>query len=228
MELRIVDESGHLVLLLPGGKRALVDTGSPISVAAEPFEFLGRVRQPVREIMGFSADRISELTGFKVDALIGTDLLGEQSIRIRWRDGVLEVSDDLPDGEQVAELALVAGIPVFALEVRGSRIRAFFDTGAHLSYIDPALVKDLPPGGERDDFHPMVGRYRAPVYELPVRMTPGTEPVDIEFGLIPAGLQPAMAMAMTMARASAVVGTRLLANYDCCIAWERCTISWTR
>ena len=39
------------------------------------------------------------------------------------------------------------------------------DTGAPLSYISESVTSDMQPVGEKEDFHPMAGRYTTSVYE---------------------------------------------------------------
>lgn len=223
--IQIENAGGH-VLVPIDGKRAILDTGSPVSMANGSFQFLGRQRLVPRNIMGLTPEKMSELAGFQIDILIGCDILSEQALRIRWRDLCLDFGDDIPDGPLVSELTSVTGIPIFPVRIRGNSTRAIFDTGAHLSYIKPELVAGQEPSGRRSDFYPIVGQFVAPTYIVPMALD--NSPMDMEFGILPDSLQMMLGLIMTMTGSSAVIGTQLLDFFDCTIAWGRNRISWGR
>lgn len=218
-------ERRHLVIPI-GNRRALLDTGSPISVSLEPFEFLGQSHSPATNIMGVTTQKMSALSGIQIDILIGCDILSQHTVRFRWRDELMDVGDDIPESPTSADLSTLMGLPIFPLSLQGRPTRAFFDTGAHLSYIDPDFVKDKSPVGERDDFYPFVGHFTAPIYRISTALD--DSPVEIEYGTLPESLQLMLGMAMRMSNSSAVIGTQLLEVFDCTISWTRRKISWQR
>jgi len=222
--LKILREQGHLLIPL-ADRIALLDTGSPVSLATAPFEFLGEVHEVPAETLGLNLRSISELSGLSIDILLGADLLTRQNMRIRWRDEAIDFGDDIPSGKAAGPLSSLMGIPVFALELQGKgAAKAIFDTGAHLSYIDSALVADRPQFGTRDDFYPMVGHFTVPTYLVPTNI--GGLSLEIEYGVLPVELQAMLGMAMVMSGTSAVVGTQILEFFDCTIFWDEGLIFW--
>lgn len=223
--MTILKQRGHLLVLI-GNSRAIIDTGSPSSMSPVPFDFLNQRHCPPTNIMGITPEKMTELAGIQIDLLIGCDILSQHTIRFRWRDGLLDVGDDIPDGPISAELETLMGIPVFPLTIRGRPTKAFFDTGAHLSYIDPELVERESPTGQQNDFYPFVGQFTAPTYRITTALD--HESLEIEYGTLPDSLQTMLGMAMEESDSSAVIGTQLLETFDCTISWTRNRISWQR
>lgn len=223
--LPIQREKGHLLVGIDN-RRAIIDTGSPTSMSLEPFEFIGTRHCPPSNIMGITPGKMFELCGFRFDILIGCDILSAHTLRFRWNDGAVDVGDDLEEGPLSSEMESFMGIPVFPLEIQGRATRALFDTGAHLSYIDPDLVEGQVPSGQRNDFYPTVGQFVAPTYRVPTALD--STAIEIDYGILPDSLQMMLGMAMSLSESSAVVGTQLLEHFDCTLSWHRQTISWRR
>lgn len=223
--LSIIKERGHIILPI-GDKRAVLDTGAQVSMAPEPFTFLGRTHTVPANLLGVTPQSMGNLAGFPIDIMIGCDILKDCTVRLRWRDGIVDIGDDVPDGKIIHPLELLQGLPVFPVELAGSGTRAVFDSGAHLSYIDPECVCGWEPSGEREDFHPFAGRYTTALYRVATALDPA--PVEIEYGIMPDPLKQVFGMVLRIARISAVIGTQLLEHFDCTISWPRRTISWSR
>lgn len=223
--INIIKERGHIVVLI-GDKRAVIDTGSPASMAPEPFAFLGRTRTTCTNILGTTPETMGDLAGFPIDIMIGCDILSDYTIRLRWRDGCMDIGEDVPDGQIVSSMKPLEGPPVFPVEMAGTQTRAVFDSGAHLSYIDPEWVDGWAPSGQRKDFHPFAGHYTTNLYRVATALD--RTPFDIEYGILPEPLQQAFGMGLRMMGVSAVIGTQLLEHFDCTISWTRETISWSR
>ena len=83
---------------------------------------------------------------------------------------------------------------------------AFLDTGARLSYIDPAAVTGRPVDREKD-FFPLVGEFETDVYETEIELA------DLRlrgrFGVLPQALQQSMAAL----GAQWVIGSELLQQF---------------
>ncbi|NTU52280.1 MAG: hypothetical protein HGA97_00975 [Chlorobiaceae bacterium] len=215
---------GHIIVPMPTGN-ALVDTGSPTSFAPAPFDFAGNRYAPPTDMAGVTTDTLSELADIKIEALIGCDILaGLHAMRIRWNEGILEFADDFPDGETVDKMETLGGIPVFPVRLGDVATMAIFDTGAHLSYIDPKLVSAMTPIGQKEDFHPLNGRFTAPVFS--VNTTLAGHDHDLEYGILPGALEVMTAMARALTGSSAVIGTAILEHFDVTISWRQDTISW--
>lgn len=223
--ISITKEQGHILIPI-GGKRAVLDTGSPGSMALEPFTFLGVQHNTPTNIMGVTPQTMSEVAGFNLDILIGCDILSRHTLRLRYQEGCLDIGEDIPDGTICSALQTFHGLPVFPLRLRDEPAKAFLDTGAQLSYIDPARVSEQAPAGQREDFYPYVGRFTTDTYTVSSFLD--NTSVDIEYGIMPDALTQLLGAVLQLAKASAVVGTQLLHYYDCTISWPRKTISWTR
>lgn len=224
--INIIKEQGHILLPI-GERRAVLDTGSPVSMAPEPFEFLGVRRSTPTNIMGVTPQTMADLSGFPIDIMIGCDILSQYTVRLRWRDGCMDVGEDIPESPIQSPLEILQGRPVFPVRLQGVQVRAVLDTGAHLSYIvDIERVAGQAPSESREDFHPYVGRYTTNTYTVPTSLDPA--PVDIEYGIMPDSLGLCLGRELSKVNISAVIGTELLEHYDCTISWTRRTISWTR
>lgn len=221
---KIIKERGHIIIKIDD-KRALLDTGSPFSISPRPFDFLGERHTVQSNFMGINTQKISEFLETPIDILIGCDILSQYTIRIRWRDGYIDFGDDIPDGKIHSRLETLSGIPIFTILLRGNKSKAIFDTGAHLSYIDPELIAGLSPSGQCDDFYPFIGRFRADTFTVPTTLY--RDPVNIEYGILPDKLQMMLENAKALSGAQAVIGTQILDFYDCTISWNRDTISWS-
>ncbi len=223
--ISITKEQGHILFSI-GDKRALLDTGSPTSIATEAFGFLGEQHNLPRNLMGVAPQTMADVTGFPFDILIGCDILSHYTMRLRWTDGYLDIGEDIPDGNLCTPLQTLEGLPIFPLHLQGAQVKGILDTGAHLSYIDPERVAGRSRSGRREDFHPCVGRFFADTYSMPTALD--HSPVNIEYGIMPDGLAALLGIVLQLAGASAVVGTQLLEYFDCTISWPQKTISWTR
>lgn len=223
--LSIKKEQGHLIVSI-GNNIAIVDTGSPYSISIEPFSFLGEHHSPPQSFMGVTTQHISELSGINIDILIGCDILSRHTLRIRWRDNAIDIGDNIADGSISLKFTPLLGIPVFPITLECRSTNVIFDTGAHLSYINPELVYGQIPSGQREDFHPFAGKYTVPTYFVSTVLD--DSPINIEYGILPNNLQGMMDMVMNRTDSSAVIGTQLLEFFDCTLSWKRNIISFTR
>lgn len=221
--INIIKERGHILLPI-GEKRALLDTGSPVSVAPEPFEFLNIVRNPVRTLGGRTPKDMAALGGLSFNTVIGLDILHRYTVRLRWREGCLDFGEDIPDGPIGSPLEEI--LPIFPARLFNEPARVYFDSGAWLAYIDSRLVADMPPSGHQEDFHPVIGPFTTDIWRVPVLLDDRL--IEIECGVEPDALIQSMGDYRNRGDISAVIGTQLLEYYDCTISWPRRTISWTR
>ena len=216
---------GHMIVPI-GDRYGLIDTGSPSSISSLPFELFGHRHSPPSNMMGITMEKISELSGIQIDILIGCNILSQQDIRIRWSEQRLDWGNNLPDYPLTMELKTLKGLPIFPLTIGSIVTKAIFDTGAHLSYIDPTLVVGKATWGKRNDFSPFVGTFTVSTYMMPTALD--KSPINIEYGIFPESLQAILGSAFTESKASAVIGTQLLDYFDCMISWSQRTISWKR
>ena len=223
--LSFTPDKGHLMLPI-GDRMALIDTGSPSSISSRPFDFGGDRHTAPDQLMGVTTKELSELAGIEIDILIGCDVLSAYKIRIRWEDHCIDVGDDTPDGVTVDRMDSMMGCPVFPLRIGKRDTKAIFDTGAHLSYISPALIAGIPQSGEKEDFHPINGHFTAPTYNVETALC--GKNFSMVYGTLPGMLGMSTDMAMSMSGSSAVIGTQLLEYFDCTLSWKESTISWSQ
>jgi hypothetical protein len=74
------------------------------------------------------------------------------------------------------------------------------DSGAPVSYLDDSITRGMQPVGEKEDFHPMAGRYVTPVYELEAEV--GGKTFSATFGNLPT----VMALQLKLLGVDGVIG----------------------
>ena len=154
---------------LIGGKRILLDTGSPFSIgdgdrfeiAGQPFRFQGQ--------MGVTTDKLSQWMNTQIGALLGSDVLSKFVVVLDWWRGTVTFS---PQGSRVPGEDLpveqLMGTPVLEFLTANSKTKALFDTGAKLCYMPRSAVAGLVPANHLLDFHVMTGPFETDVYEVEV------------------------------------------------------------
>lgn len=218
-------EQGHIMVHLDDGT-ALIDTGSPFSFSTIPVVFAGiRYNLPQHFPGNISPAMLSSLLGFRIDCCIGTDILTQAAIRIRWHEQCIDIGDDLPDGEVKLPLQTLHGCPAFPVSIGDTQTNALLDTGANLSYVDPILVEGLQPIGHKEDVHPMSGSFITPIYPLDTSVATGV--VTLQYGVLPDILRQPLQLFLQEIDGRVLIGTELFRHFDCTIAWNRKTISWT-
>lgn len=195
---------GHLLIEV-GGRRYLVDTGSPWSLGRAPVRLAGReFAMQTNDLMGNSCESLAAMVGTSFDGLLGTDILGQLDFEVSLRDGTLTLSEELREMPSALPMESVQGVPVVECEVEGRRVRLFFDTGAPLSYLGEEAVQGCAALGEVEDFHPLLGRFRVPTFSVPV--SAWGQSLTIRAGQMPMVLE----MALTLGGADGILGTEVL------------------
>lgn len=185
-ELKLID--GHLIMQTPAG-RMLLDTGAPRSMGTGRAVTLnGRTFPLVEGYMGLSVAGLCDLVGTPFDVLLGADVLGQYDVVFDVRGGSVgfsEAPQEMPADALVLED--VMGVPVVEVRVGGEAIRAFFDTGAKLSYLDAAAAGAFPEAGTAEDFHPLMGRFTTATRDVPMQL--GAQRAVVRCGTLPELLQ---------------------------------------
>ena len=177
---------GHLVIRVDG-RAVLLDTGSPCSYGTVPaLTLAGRTWQLRAEPV--LMERIGTVFGHRVDVLLGTDVLGAVPLLVDGPGGRVVFGMAVSTGRPVIPLALPCGVPEVTLVHESASAVAFLDTGAPLSYATPDAVAGRAPDGHAEDFHPLVGSFTVPTYQLEV--TVGARPFGARFGVLPEQLAP--------------------------------------
>lgn len=182
-KINLVD--GHL-LISDNGNTILVDTGSPLTIHKEnSLAFLGRERRVHTSMSGNDVKAISSLAGIEFSTLLGMDIMSEYRVVFDYQNLELTFLDrEEPEmAGDVLPLYNVAGASVVDVEMNGRSLKMAVDTGAPLSYVDNFVTDRLEPCGEKEDFHPIAGRYVTKVYELEGAV--GGKPFNGLYGNLP-------------------------------------------
>ncbi len=167
-KLETVD--GHLLAHLPQGL-SLIDTGSPISMKP-PAIVLDTIPRPIKH-------------------LLGNDELSRGRILLDSVNGEYIRHVDRIAGEEFS-LRSCFGVFQIGLTFAGQQWHACLDTGARLSYVASEAVEGLTPIGNEPDFHPLLGKFDVPVYELTI--TIGSRTINGRFGVLPESLGNVLTM----------------------------------
>ena len=207
MELQ--EASGHMLVHLNEG-RFLVDTGSPTSFARDgKITFGGKTVDVSTSAMGMlDADVLSGYVGMELDGLIGMDVLGEYCLTFAGNRLLVEEADMPEDEFVMLQTASFMGIPVVTINIRGRDVRAFVDTGAKISYLNPAFIDGLPVEETVHDFYPGMGEFDVDVSIASCIL--GGLPLKAKFGRLPERLQ----MTLMTGGADGLLGHDLFSAYD--------------
>ncbi|CAF4575184.1 unnamed protein product [Rotaria sp. Silwood1] len=158
---------------------------------------------------GFTVNSINDLSGLKVDGLIGMDILAHFDIRFT-RNQITFSDIPILHADTAIKLPIIEtmmGVPIIKLNIGQEDQRVFFDTGAKLSYLsDELLVGNS--FGEMDDFYPTIGTYKTNVYKIDVDINGKVE--TLTFGSLPASLK----MLLVLGQAKGIIGSELLNKYS--------------
>ena len=220
---KILNENNHIILNV-NGMRVLVDTGSPTSIASAPFSFMGKEYELPKSIMGIDTSKISSMSGFKIDVLLGNDILSKYEIRIRLAESAFDIGDEVPLGSVSSDMSTELGIPIIPIVINNNPVNAILDTGAHLSYIDPSFVTGRESFESKNDFYPTVGRFSVPIYKMPTRI--GNYSREIEFGTLPESLQSTFGIIARMSNVKAIIGTQLFSYINCTFSCRQSKVFW--
>ena len=173
------------------GVRAAIVTGTPESFGRVPLRILGREYPLQTTLAGVSAESIGWHLGTTIDAVIGGDFLRVFECLIDLgRNKVIFSRGSLGCDGVSLRTPLQLDVPTAEVRIGARHGIAFLDTGARLSYMDPAAVTGRPVGREKD-FLPMFGEFETDVYEADIELA-GLQ-FRARFGVLPALLQQAMA-----------------------------------
>lgn len=205
--IELVDN--HVIVLL-GGQRVLLDTGSPMSFGNLPtLRLLGQDYPLQPRHPNTTIAQLAEQVGAPLDALLGQDILGALYYVIDWHGQTVRFSPSpLPFEGQRFPVEKIAGIPLLNISLSGQSLRVFVDTGAKLSYLAPNLVAGQSSTAEASDFYPGFGAFMTPLYQMPVHI--GGLSLNVAFG----GLPPRLHASLLGDRAEGILGSDLLRAFQ--------------
>ena len=99
------------------------------------------------------------------------------------------------------------GVKALRMNINGRCLIAAVDTGAPLSYVDEEVTSAVAAVGEKEDFHPAVGRFVTPIYSLETEFA--GKQFTVDYGI----LSPLMADQNKVLGINAVVGYDFLKHF---------------
>ena len=97
------------------------------------------------DFMGISPEYLTKQLNHHVDGLIGADIIQNFTLIIDPPSQKITVSGDTLEMPIIFPIEVFMGIPILTVSVAGTKLRAFLDTGAHLSYVDSELTGTIIP-----------------------------------------------------------------------------------
>ena len=193
INFNIVDN--HIIADI-GGRKALIDTGSPATIGTERILIDGRCFEARDGFMGVSLKKISEDVVVDIDWLVGADVLSNFCVEIDWLNRVIKLDERSAVISAGIPLRFVMGVPVIDVQVGNNSIPMFLDTGAKISYAHRSLIAALPVTGSANDFYPGLGSFETRLHQVEVTLfgkrvvlSIGELPSLLEMTLLAAGVK---------------------------------------
>jgi hypothetical protein len=191
--LEIVDD--HLVARI-GDRNVLIDTGAPQSIGTGSLALLGEEYRLLPGWLGFDIPQLTRLVGTRIDALLGSDLLGRIRFLVDRPAGrVVFAREPLELRGTIVPVDALLGVPIVEFRIGERVARAFLDTGARLSYVGPEATSAGRPAGKATDYYPGFGEFTTEVFRIPIEIAGRV--LEITCGTLPELLQMALRMAGT-------------------------------
>jgi len=182
-QLNLVD--GH-ALIEDEDNIILIDTGSPVTIHQQKtLKFMNHDFTVNEAPPGASIPQLCEYIGTTITTLMGMDKLSYYKIIFDYPNKRITFSnktDLVFEGESIA-LTSNMTIPVIDVTLNEHSIPCFFDTGAKLSYLHSSETQNLRNLGELSDFHPGIGRFQSPTFEVETQV--GTKVFPVIYGNLP-------------------------------------------
>lgn len=142
MKLTFKLSNDHIVARLDDGRLALLDTGSPFSLANGTFEFGWESHRPLLSIP--DAATLSEQVESRIDVLVGMDLLRTLCLAIDWEHGEIEVLPGAPpsSGFTIPMMATVGELSFVTTDCDDRKGKWIVDTGARVSFVKEWIASE--------------------------------------------------------------------------------------
>lgn len=204
LELR----AGHLIMEIHG-LRALLDTGSPVSVGPmRSISICGHGFRVAPDMEDMDLESICSFVRTPVDLVLGADILSQFDLHLdlEMKSCLLSLQRLSQRGHRVP-LQSIQGVPLVYAEVESNPVRLFFDTGAYMSYVNSAIPHSQASSGETEDFFPLFGRFTTPTFTLHTQI--GGAADSLKFGKLPALLEEGV----RLLGADGVLGNEILSCF---------------
>jgi hypothetical protein len=198
--------------------RVLVDTGSPVSFGTPRTLTVVETERELWPALGdLTIDRITEHVralpeardapeGWRLDALVGADLLWGHTVHIDWEERLLRITAPADREPASAPADPLDRLVRTRLTIGERELDAVVDTGAGISYAVPEALAGANTAGMADDFLPGVGPFQAELHEVFAHLPHVGFPARI------AAANAGVLRLMRAARAEAIIGTDLLSR----------------
>jgi hypothetical protein len=202
----------------------LVDTGAPISIHIENTLLFCQNNYPCStDYFGFDIDRISELLGKRITTLLGADILSKYLLQLDYKHSIAAFSSPLFHINGVeTPIEIFMGIPIIELLVNGQWVKFFLDTGAKRSYLPANFTNSFEILGVDEDFFPMVGNFRTPLYEINTRLD--EHEFKVQYGNLPTSLE----MTLSMSGVKGVMGYDFFNHFKVAIDLKNGLLTYER
>ncbi len=159
-----------------GQKTCVVDTGSPITfffdeVTAFEIDSSTHEVSPLTALTNFAVNRneIENLIGQRIDGFIGSDLMRRYGdVFIDFPSYEIHFGENFPSLDNVLQMDVVMGVPVFNVSFNKLDLRTAFDSGAMYSFVSQATAQEInleKTGETLQDFHPGFGAYEIELFK---------------------------------------------------------------
>lgn len=211
--IEIIDN--HIIALIDNN-RILLNTCAPNSISDRGSLMLLWINYNFsRNFRGFTINKLSELLRTEINLLLGGDVLRNLNLFVEWDMKKLLFSP-MPfelEGTFIPS-DFYMNIPIVNLRIYGATFRAFLDTGAKLSNLNPDLTSNYNLLGTTSDFYPGFGNFDTNIYEVPVTL--GTQTFSIIAGHLPELLQVTLMMANT----EGIFGNDIFKYFNLCFNFQ--------
>lgn len=189
----IVLFDGHLIFE-DNGLKVLIDTGSPTTISRTgSFDFMGHKFSCMTNLGGNGISELSEMMGYDIDVLMGMNLIEQFYIQTDYKRKEIVFSSEKLPFESIGTTPIIRGNMgevVICLSVKGQEVKLLLDTGAKISYIDEQFTIGETIVDTKDDFNPLTGDFKTPIYSMVASV--GGQPFPVSFGTLPYGLAMAL------------------------------------
>jgi len=199
---------GHC-LLKDGSNIILVDTGAPKTIHLSPnLEFLGTFYQTTTNFEGKTIERLSDLLGTPITTLMGVDILRDFKILFNYKNKSISfTNNDFNFNGIEKSISSFMGIPIIELEIEGSPLKFFLDTGAKLSYLLKKITKNHQSVGIEEDFYPGLGKFTTDSFLINTQLD--NDIFTVKYGIVPKLLEATL----KTGRTNGIIGFDFFNNF---------------
>ena len=207
------------ILIDSNNSNMLIDTGSPKSFQQDGIVKIGDDEYTVsKSLMGIDASYLSRKVGCKISGLLGMDIMNSYSIWFNSpKFGNFILFSDKDDFKEfalpVSSQESFMGCPTIYLNIKQTRVKFLFDSGAPVSYISSKFLKDIEVCGKTYDFSPLLqsDKYEVDLYYIPYEL--GNECFNALFARMPSQLE----IILTAYHVDGIIGFDLIDNFRLCM-----------